>query len=138
MTESKATGEALVHRVSVHTKTLADLLSSHPKKETPQRIFRTRFWESGNYTVVTLVQNVNYTPPPNQPDIKIQLFVTRPYTANQQGVSVAAMSLLGQYSVDEIVAFLGLDKIDPETLEWVDETKYSPLVVVGDILGRLH
>jgi hypothetical protein len=124
--------------VQVHLARLQDILTIAPPKEASQRIYRTRAIIDNDYVVITLLQNLpNHVNPAGSPDIKIHIFVDRPYTATN-AAPVAQMTLVGQYSLDEIVAFLALDKVDPTSLEWIDETKYSHLVVVGDILRKLR
>lgn len=124
-----------------HKDILEDILSKYAPPEAQQRIYRARFIDGeGDYIVVTLLQNLpNFVPVQGQPDVKLHIYVDRPYTrAIQGGMPVVQMMLVGQYSLDEIVAFLALDRISPQSLEWVDETKYSNLVVVGDILRKLR
>lgn len=117
------------------------LLDSPPaRKHTAQRLWRMRLWDAeGDYLIVTLMQSL--VPPagvPSDQAVKVAIFLTRPYTrATLSGGSVVQMQLAGQYSVDEIVAFLRLDLVDPDGgAEWRDETKYSDLVVVSDIIAK--
>lgn len=120
-----------------HALTLLGLLDSPAKsKHTPGRLWRTRFFQEDDFTVVTLTQSL--IPPPGVPSdqaVKIQVYVTRPYTrVGLSGGAVMQMQLAGQYSVDELVAFLRLDTLDPATVEWRDETRYSEIAVVRDVL----
>ena len=132
-----------------HALVIAELLERPTVKEVPQRIYRARLWmELGpgdiitdadvQYLVVTLVQNLNVPSAPNQPMPKLQCFVTRAFTESVGPASVARLDLFGQYSVDEIVAFLRLDTVTREEVEWVDDTKYSTIVVVGHTLRNSH
>lgn len=111
------------------------MLESKPKHDTAQRIFRARLWTDEGFVIVTMVQNISVMPQPNQPDVKLHVYVTRPYTAIDK---TAQMVLMGQYAVDEIVAFLALDTRSVDEVQWTDDTKYSPIVVVESALARIH
>lgn len=129
-----------LHNADRHRERLQDILTKSAPPEANQRIYRARTIVDDDYVVFTILQNLpNFTPQPGQPDVKLHVFVDRPYTrATLSQGPVVTIMLVGQYSLDEIVAFLALDRISPDSLEWVDETKYSNLVVVGDILRKLR
>lgn len=111
-----------------HAVSISTLLETPTLREIEQRLFRVRYWNGGEYTVASIVQNMH----PAENGVKLHIFCVRAYTA-------AALNLAGLYSPDEVVAFLGLDTVDPDALHWADETKYSGLVVVSDIIKKtLH
>jgi hypothetical protein len=132
--------EDRLNNVVEHVAMLTEILSRQAPPEAQQRIYRARAIIDDDFIVVTLLQNLpSFVPTAGQPDVKIMLFVDRPYTTTATGgTPIMMMSLVGQYSLDEIVAFLALDKVEPASLTWKDETKYSSLVVVGDILRKLR
>lgn len=107
-------------------------------KTTAQRLWRMRYFQDDDYLVVTMLQQM--TAPPGVPSdqaIKVALILIRPYhKSNLSGGSVMQMQLAGQYSVDEIVSFLRLDTVDPTSAEFVDETKYGNILVVGDMIRQ--
>lgn len=138
-TDTTPTREERRARVAAHTETLRALLEAKLVSEVPQRIFRARIWRGEEYLVVTLTQNHNMQAPPGAMIPKVQCFVTRSYEhAQATGASVAQLALYGQYAVDEIVAFLRLDTLDPSEVEWQDETHYSKIIIAGDILHQNH
>lgn len=124
-----------------HANMLAELLARPAVKGMAQRIFRARVWfemipadiiteAHHDYLVMTLVQSPLAS--------RLKIFVTRPFTqAIGPAPSAAQMELSGAYSVDEIVAFLTLDRVPPEQVEWRDETG-SDIVPAADILGKLY
>ena len=119
---------------------IAAMLEAPVKKNAPGRLWRLRFFQDDDYLVVTLVQNI--TPPPGVPGQqapKVVTFLTRPYhRANATGGSTVSQQLFGEYSCDDIVAFLRLDRVDPDSgAAWRDETKYSDIIVVKDVIGHL-
>lgn len=117
---------------------LSAMLDAPAKKNTVGRVFRMRFYQDGDYLVATLVQPL-IAPQgvPSDQAVKIMLFLTLPYTrANLGGSSVVSMQLSGQYSVDEIVAFMRLDVLDPDSASWKDETRYSEIITVSNILQQ--
>lgn len=113
-------------------------LDTPAKKNATQRLFRMRYYTDDDYCVVTMVQYL--VPPagvPSDQAVKVALILIRPYTkASLSGASVMQMQLSGQFSTDEIVAFLRLDMVDPSAAEFVDETKYGNILVVGDIIKQ--
>lgn len=130
------TYEQRLENVAEHVSVLEELLSRSAPPEAQQRIYRTRAIIAGDFVVVTLLQTLpTSVPAPGQPDIKLQVFVDRPFMT--EGTR-EPLRLVGQYSLDEIVAYLALDKVEPSSLTWKDETKYSSLVVVGDILRHIR
>lgn len=123
-----------LENVRQHGIDLDAILHIAPLRETPQRVIRTRYFADGAYTVVTLVQYLSETGH-IKPDFRLKVYVSRPYTHSPMATTT---TFEGQYSIDEVIAYLALDKVSPETLQWKDETRYSPLVVVGDVLRNLH
>lgn len=130
-----------------HAIRLAELLERPTVTEVPQRIYRAKLWvewrpsdviseAEHDYLVISLVQNLNVPTAPNQQMPKVQVLVVRPFTQGLGQASVSRLDLYGHYSVDEIVAFLTLDKLDPDELEWIDDTKYSNIVVVGKMINQ--
>lgn len=118
---------------------IAAMLEAPCKKEVPGRLWRMRYFADGDYLVCTLVQNIKTMPgTPTGSAPKVVVFLTRPYVrANANGGSTFTMSLFGEYSVDEIVAFLRLDTLNPDAGdEWKDETKYSNFIIVRDVLAE--
>jgi hypothetical protein len=118
---------------------LSAMFDKPAKKTTSQRLWRMRFFQDGDYLVCTLVQTL--VPPPgvsSDQAIWVSAWLTRPYhKASMAGGSVVQFALAGQYSMDEIVAWLRLDTLDPESgAEWRDETKYSDIVTVGSLLTK--
>lgn len=116
---------------------IAAMLEAPAKKNAPGRLWRLRYFQDDDYLVATLVQNI--APPPAAPGQmapKIVTFLTRPYhRATANGGSTFSQQLFGEYSCDDIVAFLRLDLLDPDSAQWRDETKYSEIVVVRDVLA---
>lgn len=116
---------------------IAAMLEAPAKKNAPGRLWRLRYFQDDDYLVATLVQNI--APPPTAPGQmapKIVTYLTRPYhRANANGGSTFAQQLFGEYSCDDIVAFLRLDLLDPDSAEWRDETRYSDILVVRDVLA---
>lgn len=124
---------------ATHSARIAAMLEAPTVKEVPGRIWRTRLFADGDYLVATLVQNIAPMPAqPGQMHPKVVCYVNRPYSRASGGGSVVQQALFGEYSTDEIVAFLRLDTVDPDTLTWTDETKYSNIVVVSDVIGNLR
>lgn len=122
-----------------HVKQLTALLDSKLPKETPQRIFRLRLFRPDELVVVTLVQTINPTGMGGAgspvPTISVSLIRGYAREAGQDaGAHIRRLDLYGQYATDEIVAFLRLDAVDPAETHWNDETRYSNIVVVGDII----
>ncbi len=119
---------------------IAAMLEAPAKKEVPGRIWRLRYFQDDDFLVATLVQNL--APMPAQPGMqqaKVVTFLTRPYTrSNASGGSTVSQSLIGEYSTDDIVAFLRLDILDPEDASavWRDETKYRSILVVRDVIAQ--
>lgn len=120
---------------------IAAMLEAPAKKNAPGRVWRLRYFQDDDFLVATLVQNI--TPPPGmggQQSPSVMSFLTRPYNrANLSGSSTVSQQLFGQYSCDDIVAFLRLDLLDPDAKgsEWRDETKYSDILIVSDVIGKL-
>ena len=118
---------------------IAAMLEAPVKKNAPGRLWRLRFFQDDDYLVVTLVQNI--TPPPGVPGQqapKVVTFLTRPYHRSNAAGSTVSQQLFGEYSCDDIVAFLRLDRVDPDSgAAWRDETKYSDIIVVKDVIGHL-
>lgn len=122
-----------------HSARIADMLDSKAKKNTPGRIWRMRFFQDDDYLVATLVQNINPPTAPGQQAPKVITYISRGYhRTNGGGGSVVQQALFGEYSTDEIVAFLRLDLVDPDTADWRDETKYSDVIVVRDVIKNLQ
>ncbi len=120
---------------------ISAMLEAPAKKNAPGRIWRLRYFQDDDYLVATLVQNI--TPPPGVPGQqapRVVSFLTRPYVrANMAGSSTVSQQLFGEFSCDDIVAFLRLDLLDPDAKgsEWRDETKYSDILIVSDVIGKL-
>lgn len=128
---------------ATHSIRIAAMLEAPAKKEVPGRVWRARLFMDGDYVVVTLVQNIKTAAPvPGQMTPAVSTFVVRGYhRAGANGAAVTQQNLFGSYSTDEIVAFLRLDLVDPDSVTWKDETHYSDIIVVGDVIakhGRLH
>lgn len=123
-----------------HTMRLTALFDLPVFKEVPQRIWRTAYVDyDGDYISVTLCQNLNVpAASPNQQVPKIQTYISRPYWRAANGSSGVQQHLLGQYSPREIVAFLGLDRVDPDSVVWTDETHYSDILRVGGVLSPMR
>ena len=120
---------------------IAAMLESPVKREAPGRIWRLRYFQDDDYLVATLVQNNSAAAPaPGQQQAKVVTFLTRPYTrSNATGGSTVSQQLFGDFSCDDIVAFLRLDLVDPDSgVSWRDETKYHDIIVVKDVIGNLR
>jgi hypothetical protein len=119
---------------------LAAMLEKPAGDKVPGRIWRLRYFQDDDFLVCTLVQNIRPVGvAPGQQVPKVMVFLTRPYhRANAAGGSTSTLSLFGEYSTDEIVAFLRLDILDPEDAgaEWRDETRYSDFIIVRDVLKQ--
>lgn len=117
---------------------ISAMLESPCKKEVPGRLWRLRYFDTqGDYLVCTLVQNIKPMPgTPTGASPKIMVFLTRPYTrATVGGAATFQLQLFGEYSVDEVVAFLALDLLSPDDAQWRDETKYSDFLIVRDVIA---
>lgn len=124
----------------VHSARIAAMLEAPTTKEVPGRVWRARLFLDEDYTVVTLVQNIKGLPnQPGQMAPKVSTFVNRGYhRASITGGAVVRQDLYGEYHTDELVAFLRLDTVDPDTFTWTDETKYSSVIVVRDIMAGMR
>lgn len=120
-----------------NSATLAALLETEVKSEVPQRLWRLRYIQDGDYLVATLAQNLNVQAPPGAQVPKVTVYVVRPYDKTIIGGSVVTQNLFGDYSTDEIVAFLRLDLVDPDSVQWHDETHYSRLIRAGTIASLM-
>lgn len=114
---------------SVWSARLTQMLETPPKHGAPGRIWRMRYFQDENYIVATLLQTLQ--PPATlgqqAASPKVKVFVSRGYHFSP---SAAVMELNGQYSSDEIVAFLRLDLVQPDGVEaphWQDETRYKTI-----------
>ena len=117
-----------------HARVLAELLDRPAPKGAPHRIFRARLWmelipADHDYLVMTIVQNLKAS--------QLKAYVRRPFTQAIGPGSLVAMEANGTYSVDEVVAFLMLDRLSVEDVQWRDETG-SDLVTASDILGQFQ
>jgi hypothetical protein len=125
------TDEERATNVISHIERLRDLLGKSPKEGATQRIYRSRGIMNGEYTVITLVQYLpGFQSANGSSDVKVRLYINRAYLAVQT-------ALIGQYSTDEIVAFLGLDRVPADSLMWADETHYNSLIEVHDTLRNM-
>jgi hypothetical protein len=105
---------------------------------TKQRIYRMRAIIENEYIVVTLLQNVPGVDAGTAREGLVRVFVNRPYTLAAFGdAPPVTRTFTGQYAIDELVAFLALDKLEPDDVEWVDETRRTDLVVVSDIIKQV-
>lgn len=120
-----------------HAVLIAELLGRPSVKTIPQRIFRARLWlemtpadliseASHEYVVMTLVQNTAQS--------RVALYVTRPFTQATGAASTTKLELSGAYSPDEIVAFLCLDRVPSEHIDWRDETGSDLVRVPASII----
>lgn len=125
--------------MGVNSAKIAALVEAPCLAEVSQRIFRLRYWLDGEFIMVTLCDNRNVAAPtPQQIVPKVQVFAVRSYLHAAGGSSVARLDLGPGYSTDEIAAFLRLDLVDPDSVEWRDETRYSNLAIVGNILRSVR
>ena len=123
---------------NANSATIAALLESPSKTEVPQRIWRMRYFQDGEYLVATLVQNVNLQAAPGQIVPRVVTYLARGYHHTTTGGSVATQSLGEGFSTDEITAFLRLDLVDPDTVAWHDETRYSVIArPTGDLVRSM-
>lgn len=123
-----------------HGIILSALFDAPVLKEVPQRLWRLYVWADEEYVVATLIQNINVPSAPNQQTAKIQADVVRSYHHVSQGslFTTVHLNLYGMYDVQQVVAFLELDRIDPDSVEWVDKTRYSDIVVVGGAIRPMR
>lgn len=117
-----------------HACALSELLNRPAVKGMGQRIYRARLWmemapadiiseASHEFLVITLVQDIVRS--------GVKVYVTRPFTNPMGAMPTTKLELSGAYSVDEIVAFLTLDRVPVEHVAWVDESKSDILVSQG-------
>lgn len=106
-------------RVVQHSNKIRALLASPSPSPYGQRIWRLRYFQDGQFLVATLV----YTKSTMEPKQKIVTYLSRGYNyTNANGASAVQQNLTGAYSPDEIVAFLRLDLVHPDSIEWIEET----------------
>lgn len=118
---------------------ISAMLDAPAKKNATSRLFRLRFFQDGHYLVATLVQQlVAPHGVPSDQAVKVSVVLVRPYSAiGMSGGAVASLQLAGQYSVDEIVAFMRLDLLDPDAGdEFRDETRYSEIITVSRLIAK--
>lgn len=122
-----------------HGAILSAMLDAPVLKEVPQRLWRLYLWTPEEYLVVTLVQNINVPTAPNQQAAKIQVDIVRSYHhAHASMFTTVHLNLFALYDVQQIVAFLELDSVDPDSVEWVDKTRYSDIVVIGGAIRPMR
>lgn len=112
---------------------IGDMLDAPMRKATPGRIFRLRYFQDNDYVVATLVQNA-------MPE-KVLATAVRGYH-RAPGSCVVQLPLhsldFGKYCTDDVVAFLRLDVVDPDTAAWQDETHYRDILVpTTDVVQRI-
>lgn len=128
--------------LDVHSARIAALLDSEPLATVPGRLWRMRYWQDGELVVATLVQpTADAMTARADNNVKISAYIVRGYHHHPN--HAAALQLTGRYSVDELVAFLRLDLVDPSDPDvvWTEETDYARdiLVVrglVAESIGR--
>lgn len=105
---------------------IAALLDAPVVRGALGRIFRMRFFMDDDYVVATMLQAVKA----GQADAKLTTYIVRPFYRTLGNNSSAVMQqLVGDYSVDEVVAFIRLDLVNPDSAEWRDETKYMDIEI---------
>lgn len=104
---------------------IANLLNAPMKHGALSRIFRLRFFQDDDYIVASILQT--FGPPRSlgaEITSKLAVFVVRPYYRAMGDSSAVIQHVHGDYSTDEVVAFLRLDLVNPDAADWRDETKY--------------
>lgn len=101
--------------------TISRLLDSPALSAVPRRVWRLRYWCDDEYIVATIVQNQGAVLPDGA---RVSVNAMRGYAHGAVG-----LRLRDDFSVDDIVAFLRLDCVEPDTVDWTDETRYSTLEI---------
>lgn len=113
---------------------LALMLAESPAVDVPGRIWRLRCFQDDSYTVYTIVEPRGHTyARPGEAAPRLKVFVSQGY----QRATSGERQLFGEYSCDEVVAYLCLDRLNPDAAAWVDETKYTPIVATRDMVNAL-
>lgn len=121
-------------RAAAHAARIAALLDKPAERDMSHHVWRMRYWLDDDYTVATIDHNLYpKTTVEGKKEAAVITFVARGF---HRVPSVVTQAIGGAYSADEIVAFLRLDLVDPETVEWKDETPRSQrIAIVSDVVG---
>lgn len=106
-------------RLLTHYATLRALLDKPAGKHQTSRIYRARWYHHDSWIVATIMQRLVFpeSAPPGYRHLDIM--VMRGYDADPPYVR---LPLAGRVSIDEVLAFLRLSEIEPDAVDWRDET----------------
>lgn len=114
---------------SRHAARLSLLLDAPRMSTVQQRVFRARYWHGDEFIGASIVQRFNNEGEANS----LSVLMVRGY---DQTPSNPEMHLTGKYTPYAVVIFLRLDTMDPDELDWKDETSY--LVVPSTVNGLVE
>ena len=119
-----------------HAAILTEMVERPIIKEVSARKWRSRIWIDGEMCAVLFTQII--TPPPgSDPNTTGKYTVQLTYGSHRTPYAVAFMSLVRDYSLDDVVAFLRLDTVDPATVEWKDITNYREIITIEKALASV-